>query len=188
MDLAYEFEQKCREAGRELFAKVVDMIKSGEGSMVDARLHMLAYEMTDSMVPLARDDAEKHVKFLKELWDDVDRDGTFDQALRQAIFFKASSFVGGEFDKHGSDKQLGALKEAYRAAEDAMRADDFRGEYERAGRQFAEQFKTLGWSTTWPPTEPSLVKVFEDNQDPAEPALETPAPRLNLVRRPSGPR
>lgn len=188
MDLEYEFEQKSREVGRELFDEVLGMIKRGDGAKVGDKLHLLAYEFTDKMVPTPTVELWKYVEFFEELWDDVDRDRTLDQAFRQAVFYKASNYVSHEFEKRGSESQLGALNDAYKAAAEAMIAPNPQAKYEAAAATFPKQFKTLGWEPAWPPVEPSLLKILEDNQDPAEPAPQTPAPRLNLVRRPSGPR
>jgi len=187
MDLAYEFEKKSREIAHELFEEALSIIKSGKGAVLEEKLHDLSYEFTDRLVPIPTVELWKHVEFLDERWDEVDRSGTFDQALRQAVFHQASEHVFDEFEKFGSEPKLEALKAAYDAAALAMMHEKPEAEYAKAAARFQEQFATLGWAQTWPPTEPTLLKILADNQDEPAPQ-EKLLLNLNIAPRSRGPR
>jgi hypothetical protein len=189
MDPMFEFEKRCREAGKDLFEEALGIIQRGEGSKIDEKLHALTYEFTDGTVPISTFELHKLTDCLEEFWDDIDRSGMLDQAFRQAVFYKASNWVVEEFERHMSSRQIEDLVDAYAAAEGAMRSENPQVQWSELSVEYAEEFKMLGWTTDWPPTQPELLKVLGDAQIKPEPQLEAVSTlSLSLIRLPRGPR
>ena len=153
-DTEYHFKKVCFSAVDEAWDDLIRQIK--EGNPETYKEDYIA-QSADGCVPIYTNELYDLVEFLDEHWDEAKVSMSLDDAIRYAVYLKASDYCFERYAELGGSDMLDRIQEAFscvKAAMDHVSIVDF----QEAVKNYPEECEALGITADMPTTPKKELK------------------------------